>query len=66
MTVKHLDRLLNPRSVAVFGASTRAGSVGTTVWRNLCASFQGPLHAVNPKHATLDGRPSYASVAALP
>lgn len=67
MTIRHLDRLLQPRSIAVIGASDRPGRVGTTVWRNLRAGrFAGPLYAVNPKHPTLDGEPAYASVAALP
>ena len=37
MTIRHLDRLLSPASVAVFGASNRPASVGATVWRNLRA-----------------------------
>ena len=56
MSIRHLDRLLEPRSVAVIGASNRPGSVGATVWRNLRAgSFAGPVFGVNPKHAPLDG-----------
>lgn len=67
MTVRHLDRLLSPASIAVFGASTRPGSVGATVWRNLRAgTFAGPIHPVNPKHSTLDGVPVFASAAQLP
>ena len=67
MSVRHLDRLLAPRSVAVIGASERPGSVGATVWRNLRAGrFAGPIHAVNPKHATLDGERVFARVSDLP
>jgi len=56
MSIRHLDRLLEPRSVVVIGASNRPGSVGATVWRNLRAgTFAGPVSGVNPKHATLDG-----------
>src|SRR3982750_2591682 len=56
MSIRHLDRLLEPGSVAVIGASNRVGSVGATVWRNLRAGhFAGPIFAVNPKHASLDG-----------
>jgi acetyltransferase len=56
MSIRHLDQLLEPRSVAVIGASNRPGSVGATVWRNLRAgTFAGPVFGVNPKHATLDG-----------
>ena len=67
MSVRHLDRLLEPRSIAVAGASNRAASVGATVWRNLRASrFAGPIYAVNPKHATLDGEPCPRRPADLP
>ena len=67
MSVRHLDRLLEPQSLAVVGASNRPGSVGATVWRNLRASrFAGPIYAVNPKHATLDGVPCHARPEDLP
>ncbi len=67
MTIRHLDLLLTPGSVAVFGASRRPGSVGATVWRNLRAGrFAGPVYAVNPKYSTLDGVPVSANAAHLP
>jgi acetyltransferase len=67
MTVRHLDRLLTPRSVAVVGASARSGSVGATVWRNLRkGAFEGAVRAVNPKHAVLDGERTFARIADLP
>ena len=67
MTIRHLDQLLTPRSVALFGASLRPGSVGATVWRNLRAGgFAGPLYPVNPKHRELDGVPVFARAADLP
>lgn len=67
MSIRHLDALFNPASVAVFGASGRLGSVGATVWRNMRTSgFAGPLYPVNPKHGSLDGLKVYRDVAALP
>jgi acetyltransferase len=67
VTIRHLDRLLSPASVAVVGASIRPGSVGATVWRNLRAgSFAGPVYGINPQHAELDGVPIYATVGQLP
>mgnify|MGYP006144488949 FL=1 len=66
MSIRHLDALFAPASVAVFGASQRPSSVGATVWRNLHGSFPGRLYPVNPKHAALDGVKVYANVAALP
>ncbi len=66
MSIRNLDSLLTPSSVAVFGASPRPSSVGGTVWRNLRSGFAGPVHAVNPKYRELDGQPVHASVAELP
>ncbi|HMR71015.1 MAG TPA: CoA-binding protein, partial [Rubrivivax sp.] len=67
MSIRNLDSLFDPASVAVFGASDRAGSVGATVWRNLRAGgFAGPLWPVNPKRRELDGVPVHADVASLP
>jgi len=66
MSIRNLDSLFNPASVAVIGASDRAGSVGATVWRNLHGHFGGALYAVNPRLATLDGQPVVARVADLP
>ena len=63
MSIRHLDHLFNPSSVAVIGASLRAASVGATVWRNLReGGFAGPRWAVNPKHRQIDGEPVFGSV----
>lgn len=67
MSIRHLDKLLEPQSVAVIGASNRPGSVGATVWRNLRAGgFSGPVFAINPRHDVLDGQPVHSSASALP
>jgi acetyltransferase len=66
MSIRHLDTLFAPASVAVFGASERAASVGGTVWRNLSGAFQGRLYAVNPKHASIGGAKAWRDVASLP
>ncbi|MEP6505448.1 MAG: CoA-binding protein, partial [Betaproteobacteria bacterium] len=56
MSIRHLDALLEPRSIAVVGASDRPGSVGATVWRNLRGgAFKGLLVPVNPSHREIDG-----------
>ena len=67
MTIRHLDQLFAPRSVAVFGASDRASSVGATVWRNVRqGAFKGPRWPVNPKRNQLGEDVCYPDVAALP
>ncbi len=67
MTIRHLDSLLRPRSIAVLGASDRPGSLGAVVLRNLRnGGFAGPLWPVNPKHAQVQGEAAWPSVDALP
>lgn len=67
MTIRNLEYVVRPRSVAVIGASPRAGSVGNVVVRNLIAGgFAGDVWPVNPKHREVEGRRSYAKAAALP
>ncbi|CAM5793850.1 bifunctional acetate--CoA ligase family protein/GNAT family N-acetyltransferase [Ottowia pentelensis] len=67
MSIRNLDSLFDPRSVAVIGASERPFSVGATLWRNMRASgFQGAVWPVNPKYTELSGTRCYARVAELP
>jgi acetyltransferase len=66
MSIRNLDALFSPASIAVFGASRRTGSVGATVWRNLSSDYTGHLYPVNPKHASLDGVKCYARATTLP
>ena len=67
MSIRNLDHLFDPASVAVFGASQRPASVGATVWAQLhAAPFKGPVYAVNPKHRQFGGEPVYARAADLP
>jgi acetyltransferase len=66
MTVRNLDALFKPRSVAVIGASSRPGSLGAIVWaRVLAGSFAGPVWPVNPKYDELDGRAVFADAGDL-
>ncbi len=67
MSIRNLDFLFDPSSVAVIGASPRPASVGATVWHNLLAAgYAGALYAVNPKHSEIDGRLVHPNLAALP
>ena len=62
-----LDSLLQPRSVAVLGASadpTRIG--GRPIDYMLKQRFQGTILPVNPNRAEVQGLRAYASVAELP
>ncbi|WP_298720691.1 bifunctional acetate--CoA ligase family protein/GNAT family N-acetyltransferase [uncultured Ferrovibrio sp.] len=67
MTIRNLDKLFAPRSVAVIGASDRPTRVGTVVLSNiLSGGFQGSIWPVNPKYRALQGLTCYPDVRALP
>ncbi|WP_414464000.1 bifunctional acetate--CoA ligase family protein/GNAT family N-acetyltransferase [Hyphomicrobium sp. DY-1] len=67
MTVRNLNYLCAPRSVALIGASKRPGSVGATVLKNLLeGGFKGPISLVNPKYRDIVGHRCYSTVADLP
>ena len=67
MSVRHLEALFQPASVAVIGASDREGSLGSVVLRNLkLGGFKGPVWPVNHRHASVDGGPAWPDVESLP
>jgi acetyl coenzyme A synthetase (ADP forming)-like protein len=56
-----------PRSVAVVGASTRPGSIGNTLFRNLLhTGFGGTLYPVNPTAQVVNAVKAYPSVLDIP
>ncbi len=60
-----MQRLLNPASVAVIGASQRAGSFGERVLHNLL-DYRGRYYPVNARYETIAGLKCYPSVVDLP
>ncbi len=67
MSIRNLEHLFQPRSVAVVGASETPRSVGAIVLRNLIdGEFSGAILPVNPHHRELAGIKVYPSVASLP
>ena len=62
-----LDELFRPSSVAVIGASNRAGKVGTSLFRNILQSgYRGVAYPVNPAWKSVSGVRCYAGVRDLP
>ena len=62
-----LDSLLRPKSIAVVGASRRAGSIGNGMLKHLVGSgFTGPVYPVNPTATSVNSVPSFPSIGALP
>ncbi|MDE1881227.1 MAG: acetate--CoA ligase family protein [Euryarchaeota archaeon] len=62
-----LPALFSPRSIAVIGASRRAGSVGASMFQNILgAGFTGVVYPVNPSWESVGGVRCYPKVASLP
>ena len=67
MSVRNLDRLFAPASVAIIGASERPHSVGATVLHNvITGGFKGAIYPVNPKYDRLGDLAAYAAIKDLP
>ena len=67
MSTRQLDRAIQPKSVALVGASDRPGSRGRATLDNIVASgFAGAIHLVNPHHSEIEGRPCHPNLAAIP
>lgn len=62
-----LDRILHPRSVAVFGASDSTDKFGGRIMRFLVRhGFAGEIYPINPRRAEVLGRRAYPAIAAAP
>lgn len=67
VTENPLYRLINPESVAFFGASNNFGSMGTTQLSSLLdLGFKGSVYPIHPKEKEVLGLKTYQSVADLP
>lgn len=60
MQPDRLRQLFKPESVALFGASSVPGALGTVILENLkSADFSGEITLVNPKYEEIDGEPCF-------
>jgi len=67
MSIRNLDRMFHPASVAVIGASNRERSVGRVLSRNLLSGgFEGPVLPVNPHATAIGATLAYHDVDSLP
>src|SRR5688572_1542109 len=58
-----MQRIMNPRSIAVIGASAEDGKIGNSVMKNLInGGYQGTIYPVHPKAQEILGRKAYPSV----
>src|SRR5512138_2937369 len=64
---KPLDAIFAPRSVAVIGATEKAGTVGRAIlWNLITSPFGGSVFPVNPGRPHVLGIKSYASILDVP
>ncbi|HEX2913941.1 MAG TPA: bifunctional acetate--CoA ligase family protein/GNAT family N-acetyltransferase [Chloroflexia bacterium] len=62
-----LDAIFAPKSVAVIGATEKAGSVGRTILWNLISNpFGGTVYPVNKERSSILGIKAYPNIAAVP
>ncbi len=67
MSIRNLDKIFNPRRVAVIGASDTPTSVGYTVLKNMVGSgFPGVVYPVNPKRESVQGIHAYKDIESIP
>lgn len=67
MSIRNLNALFRPSTIALIGASNQAGSVGSVLARNLLESgFAGPILPVNPNQRAIRSTLNYRSIGELP
>ncbi|MEM2351508.1 MAG: GNAT family N-acetyltransferase [Thermoproteota archaeon] len=65
MGIEGLNKIFNPRRIAVIGASNREWSVGYKLFRNLIG-FRGFIYPVNPFSQSIQGVTAYPSIKKIP
>jgi acetyltransferase len=64
---KALDAVMQPKSIAVIGASTKEGAVGNAILQNLIDfGYKGTLYPINPKADEICGLKVYKNILDLP
>ena len=57
---------LSPKTIAVIGASDKAGSVGATITSNILHGFKGRVYPISPTRDKVFGKKAYKSVLDMP
>ena len=61
--VTSMNRIMQPKAVAVIGASDEAGKIGNSVMKNLInGGYKGQIYPIHPKAAEIMGHKAYKSV----
>lgn len=67
MGTENLDKIFNPKRIAVIGASDREDAVGAKLLRNLVGvGYRGVVYPVNPFKSTVQGITAYPSILKIP
>ncbi|MBK8752206.1 MAG: bifunctional acetate--CoA ligase family protein/GNAT family N-acetyltransferase [Candidatus Competibacteraceae bacterium] len=67
MTIRNLEYLFKPRSIAVIGRGKKASGSDVTVQFNLIeGGFKGPVMPINPDQQSVSGVLAYRDIASLP
>ena len=67
MGIENLNRVFNPKRIAVIGASDREGSIGAKILSNLTGvGYEGEVFPVNPFRQKVQGLPAYPSIGKIP
>ena len=62
-----MKRIMQPRSLAVIGASAEEGKIGNSVMKNLInGGYQGQIYPIHPKAGEIMGYKAYPSVKDVP
>src|ERR1700749_1791962 len=65
--VTAMNRIMQPKPVAVIGASAEAGKIGNSVRKNLInGGYKGDIYPIHPKANEIMGRKAYKSVKDVP
>ena len=65
--VAAMQHIMNPKAVAVIGASDGEGKIGNSVMKNIInGGYQGELYPINPKSDEILGKKAYKSVKDVP
>ena len=66
MRIDNLDKIFQPASIAVIGASEKEGSIGAALIRNIVAGgFQGTLFPINANYTKILGLDAWPAVGEL-
>jgi acetyltransferase len=67
LSEKKLDKIFNPQTIAVIGASDKQGGVGNALMKNLIGNnYQGIVYPVNLMRESVQGIKAYPKVSDIP